>query len=404
MGTLICINEGRKLDESEFLTNLTMALRLENLGFFIGAGASIGAGGKTMGDIWSEFTTNHSECLDTLQNYKLLTTNKDGSDTSPNVEELLSDIYLLLKVFDKTKCECESESEYQKLQAVCEQLEKCITDAASLSYEPKKLQSHIQLLQKLISTRQPGQPSPWIFTTNYDLAIERAAEYTNILVNNGFIGIQQRTFSPQAFDLGYRNVNAKGEARFGCNDIYLDKLHGSLSWYESDNEIFETQILTNPNNKPVMIYPNKAKYIDTIGFLYGELFRRFADFLAKPQTCLLISGYSFGDNHINRLIRSALLNPTFQLIIFTTQIKNDFNDLNEELLLKLPIELQKLINLKSPRITVVGSTDRLTFDKTVQLIPESHLFNKESLELRENIKRLYLNKASESEEIQNEPY
>lgn len=39
-----------------------------------------------------------------------------------------------------------------------------------------ELATHRRLLQKLTAARQPGQPSPWIFTTNYDLAIEWAAE------------------------------------------------------------------------------------------------------------------------------------------------------------------------------------------------------------------------------------
>ena len=48
----------------------------------------------------------------------------------------------------------------------------------------------------------------------------------------------------------------------------------------------------------------------------GELLRRFAEFMARPQTALLINGYGFGDEHINRLIRSALLNPTLQVVVY----------------------------------------------------------------------------------------
>lgn len=91
-----------------------------------------------------------------------------------------------------------------------------------------------------------------------------------------------------------------------------------------------------------MVMPRAGKYMDTIGYALGELFRTFAEFMSKPQCCLILCGYGFGDEHINRLIRSALLNPTLQLVINSGGFSGDPEDAN------LPSALRKLLSLKNP--------------------------------------------------------
>lgn len=130
--------------------------------------------------------------------------------------------------------------------------------------------------------------------------------------------------------MSFRNVNAKGEARFGHYHAYLHKLHGSLSWIQEHNSDIKEipsalakSRYIDPwlNGEPVydkqfLIYPGANKYHHTIGFVYGEMFRRFSEFLSKPQTAIIINGYGFGDYHINRIILGALLNPSLHIVIF----------------------------------------------------------------------------------------
>lgn len=80
----------------------------------------------------------------------------------------------------------------------------------------------------------------------------------------------------------------------------------------------------------------------------GELLRRFAEFMARPQTALLINGYGFGDEHINRLIRSALLNPTLQVVVYLPEFKGD------PAAADLPQTVRRLLALQTPRLTIVG--------------------------------------------------
>ena len=215
------------------------------------------------------------------------------------------------------------------------------------------------IVQRLVGARQPGQANPWCLLLTMIWLWSGLTESVGIHTHTGFVGIHNRIFSPQSFDLGYRNINAKGEARFGCNDVYLAKLHGSLTWQCTDGEYRE---LAAPEAWPklkkiadgleavdesLMVFPRAAKYLQTVGFLSGELFRRFSDFLAKPQSCIILAGYSFGDDHINRLLRSALLNPTLQVIAFLPE----FTGTNPAQLETLKPEVKRLIALKSPRLT-----------------------------------------------------
>lgn len=65
----------------------------------------------------------------------------------------------------------------------------------------------------------------------------------------------------------------------------------------------------------VLIYPTPMKEGETLGFPYSEMFRRFANAVQQPQSVLITYGYSFADDHINRIINDALSIPSFHLVI-----------------------------------------------------------------------------------------
>ncbi len=66
-----------------------------------------------------------------------------------------------------------------------------------------------------------------------------------------------------------------------------------------------------------MIYPNAAKDLETAGFPYVELFRDFAAAICRPNVTLVTYGYSFGDEHINRVILDMLTIPSTHLVIIS---------------------------------------------------------------------------------------
>ena len=380
-------------DEIELRAHLATLLRLENVGLLLGAGASVAAGGKTMLGLWRDFCAASPTEAAWLasNNFVDASTVSDGSSTpnAPDVEALGDRLEIAYSEWQR-----QSNPDLNQLAKVRAQLSKAVVRAAILKREwwsspggaeadAEQLAHHRSVLQKFIAARQPGQAAPWVFTTNYDLAIEWAAESIDLQVINGFLGIHGRRFSPQSFDLGYRNTQARGEARFGVYNVYLAKLHGSLTWREEDAQIYELQalhawslieaFLANPDATELglMVMPRAAKYMQTVGYVLGELFRRFSEFLSRPQSALIVCGYGFGDEHINRLLRSALLNPTLQLIIYFSGFTSDAEARD------LPEALRKLLSLKNPRVTVVGGGAAAYLDKLAEHLPDPLLYDED---------------------------
>src|SRR5690606_7679700 len=74
----------------------------------------------------------------------------------------------------------------------------------------------------------------------------------------------------------------------------------------------------------LLIYPTPAKYGETLGMPYSELFRRFAGTVVRPQAVLIAIGYGFGDDHVTAVIHNALAIPSFTLVIVDPRPTSDF--------------------------------------------------------------------------------
>lgn len=69
--------------------------------------------------------------------------------------------------------------------------------------------------------------------------------------------------------------------------------------------------------KQLMIYPNASKDRETASHPYVELFRDFAAAICRPNSTLVCYGYSFGDEHINRVIEDMLTIPSAHLVVIS---------------------------------------------------------------------------------------
>lgn len=403
----ICARRGNQwLTQDDLEAHLAAVVRLENVGILLGAGASVGAlGGMTMADLWADFTSRFQASAAWLRREGFISVGEQV-----NVENVTDALEI-------TRLEWERVNRPRKLQEVRRARANVLRSIvrASLLQQPwweepfkvdigcKELASHRQLLQKLTAARQPGQPSPWVFTTNYDLAVEWAAETMGLKVTNGFDGLHHRVFSPHNFDLGYRNMLARGEARFGTYSIYFAKLHGSLTWQTAKDGTVEecsTAYLWPKISKFLdekthdapgqFVYPSAAKYLQTVGFLFGELFRRFTEFLARPQSCLITSGYSFSDEHLNRILVSALQNPTLQLVVYIPSAKCDGQDLD---LGNCSEWVRRVAALESPQVTIVGGSSDAYFSSLVKHLPDPAIYDEQAARIREMIKEYRENRC-----------
>ena len=193
-----------------------------------------------------------------------------------------------------------------------------------------RLETHKTLIRKLL-TRPLNLKRVNIFTLNYDTLVEQATDATGVVLLDGFVGKQRQVFRPESYeqDLYFPGDTTEGRVHRSDRVLHLYKLHGSITWRSQtpsvDNPYGVQHVPFAPNEgHPLLIYPTPAKYGETLGHPYSELFRRFANALVRPQSVLFVIGYGFGDEHVNAIIRQALAVPSFTLVIVDPNPQSEF--------------------------------------------------------------------------------
>lgn len=196
---------------------------------------------------------------------------------------------------------------------------------------------YLGLVDTILSERRtnllPKQAT--IFTTNYDLFIEKASgAYSALKLNDGFSrvpSLDNRTeYSPRNFfNITYNTGNLYNyKVEIPC--INLIKLHGSLSWKkEQDDIVFHVAAhpLLPADKTPeqvtqflegyAVVLPQTTKFRTTVmDRNYYELLRIYANELDRENALLVSFGFSFGDEHILDITKRALKNPTLRLVVF----------------------------------------------------------------------------------------
>lgn len=173
-----------------------------------------------------------------------------------------------------------------------------------------------------------------IFTTNYDRLIEAGSELAGLHLLDRFLGNLMPLFRSSRLDLDmhYNPPGIRGEPRYLEGVARFIKLHGSVDWVQSDKDIRRIGLpfgadsvepylkapgLSTATAHQLMIYPNAAKDRETADYPYVELFRDLAAAVCRPNSTLVTYGYSFGDEHINRVIRDMLTIPSTHLVVIS---------------------------------------------------------------------------------------
>ena len=173
-----------------------------------------------------------------------------------------------------------------------------------------------------------------LFTTNYDRFIEAGADAAGLRMIDRFVGTLAPVFraSRLDIDLHYNPPGIRGEPRYLEGVARFTKLHGSVDWVDRDGAIHRIGLpfgaqgtepyltppgFQNTDAPRLMIYPNAAKDRETASYPYVELFRDFAAAICRPNSTLFCYGYSFGDEHINRVIEDMLTIPSTHLVIIS---------------------------------------------------------------------------------------
>lgn len=144
-----------------------------------------------------------------------------------------------------------------------------------------------------------------VFTTNYDLLLEQAFEELSVPYFDGFVGSRQSFFDLRAVE---DNLIPKHWTR-------LWKIHGSINWFQKENkEVFRSS-RTSEIDASHLIYPSHLKYEESRKMPYLALIDKLNQFLRIPNSLLILSGYSFNDDHLNDTLLSSLkANPNSMVI------------------------------------------------------------------------------------------
>lgn len=177
----------------------------------------------------------------------------------------------------------------------------------------------------IFAARPPSRDRLHIFTTNYDRVIEFAADNAGIRLLDRFVGAIRPVLRTSRANLDYiwNPPGLRGEPRFVEGVARFTKLHGSIDWQDSGQEIVRVPLGFGEANPEVpfgqrmMVYPNSAKDRALREFPYSELFRDFASSVVRSQTALVTFGYGFGDAHVNAVISDALRLPSTLLLVIS---------------------------------------------------------------------------------------
>ncbi|ETO40627.1 hypothetical protein B808_426 [Fructilactobacillus florum 8D] len=243
-----------------------------------------------------------------------------------NLEDFLSNILAYEKFVP--------EADQEKFKNTKKIILDIIIKATSYNYDRNTFK-HVKFLNVLSKLTNPENKLNLV-TTNYDTLLEDAAESMKWTVFDGFSFSQTPQFDSTMFDwnLVKEVPNVKtNENIYKINVANLLKIHGSLTWERSesgDNIIRKDKKLVK---EPIMVFPSSNKYAQSYQEPYFDLFNKFQNLLHKPNTLLITTGFSFADNHIARMIISAIqTNDGLSTLITNFSInesQNSNSNLNE---------------------------------------------------------------------------
>lgn len=387
-------------------------LQVRNLALLLGAGASFHLGlpaiRRVSLDAVREMFTAANESLEKDEE-PLLSSLLEGEDG--NLEDVLASLSSSLSFAQSWKLEevagRDSSLSVKVVGALRAKLNFVLAKACEL---PARIPSdsahfanpwevHQSFFRKVLYARRGELPRIKVFTTNYDVAIESALDESSVPFFDGFVGSLHRQMRLESYGLDLYFSSEEGERRLikVPRALQLYKIHGSLNWAARTSSR-GTQLVVQTGETPsrddlALIYPTPYKESDTLGYPYADLLRIFSTSVSASQSALIVVGYSFADEHVNRLIYQALrANPSFSLFVVNPSgillEDGDSNDLGRQPTLT-DSRLGRLTELEDPRIMVLTGSEA-TFEKlALTMLPDPAGMEDEGLQ-DEQVKRALL--------------
>ena len=253
----------------------------------------------------------------------------------------------------------------------------------------KTLQNYVMFLESIASLLHERRSSlipkrANVFTSNYDLFIEKAGESVHhVILNDGFnrspkLSMRYK-FSPEYFFNSTFNTGNLYNYSAEVPSINLIKIHGSLSWDNhadaqntqgnDDDIVFCPKVVPNKGDKPssekimeylekfALVLPEMSKFEKTVIDRYHyDLLRIYANALELENSLLIVFGFSFEDEHILEITKRALRNSSLTILVFAYDIKS-----------RGKFE-RKFSGFSNVKIVAPTGHDTIEFDKLIEFL------------------------------------
>lgn len=295
---------------------LLTSLQMQNLMVLSGSGTSRGpiVNGPSMDDLWNNIEKLPDDKGQELERANIAA--KINYSGENNIEEFLSQCEAFLQIYNDEEVRSFYTLSKGKILSLC-----------SFEITKENLIAHTTFLHRL-SRRRIRDARLKLFTTNYDLCFETAASIQGLIVIDGFSFTQPRRYDPRYFsyDIVRRPRTGEESGNYLEGVFQLYKLHGSVNWARTSGEQ-TIKIKDNPDpSEACLIYPAKGKYQQSYNQPYLELMAQYLSSLREPNTCLIVIGFGFNDEHLAEPLLSAVTtNPHLRLIIVDYNAQNNVN-------------------------------------------------------------------------------
>ncbi|MGC4049209.1 MAG: SIR2 family protein [Paludibaculum sp.] len=209
----------------------------------------------------------------------------------PTIEQFLGHVRALAQVVGAKDVRGITAIELEALDLeICRQIVKI----TNVSLPPRRTPYHD--VAAWIGSTQRESPVE-IFTTNYDLLMEEALEEYRAPFFDGFVGSREPFFDTQAIE----------DDPLPVRWVRLWKLHGSINWRQGSNgRVYRTRLASHNQEECYIIHPSHLKYAESRRMPYLAMIDRLRAFLRRRSCLLIVSGYSFGDEHLNEVLLQGL--------------------------------------------------------------------------------------------------
>lgn len=278
----------------------------KNIGFFFGAGTSCAVGVPNV----EQLTTGIEAKLtgDFLKDFNIIKKDLETTITTRkvNIEDILNHTRRIREITGEKDCKryegVSGESAKRLDKEICTIIYDVIAEKeGTANFEnAKRFSAWLNLLNRDFSKE--------IFTTNYDLIIEKSLEASQIPYFDGFVGSYEPFFWQESID----QFVSKNDLT--QNWIRLWKIHGSLSWFWKQDPKTNAQKIIRvgrienikDEENELVIYPSKEKYDSSKKQPFIAYFDRLKNYLLSGELLFIFTGYSFSDQHINEIIFNCL--------------------------------------------------------------------------------------------------